>query len=361
MLQEMIKSTQGAELCATHDNSRPRPSNCVKAYDETYNGKVDLSSSVVIGDPVKRSELHWSVPYYVKDEAGNEAKPVWRDVVVEEVDFEAMETRIRQEVDKSRESEIKKAVEKAVQEERKKLQGGSAVNRRTMTAKNCPACPVCGDNQNQSTRDLSDSTGGKHFDMSVCDKVCEERAQQCSLQEQTFVIRTLLVLEEHLPAEVVPILLLILFVSGVIYVVRFVVLLVFYPGSFSSSNYDYASDQERERFLQNSVTYYQGNTPQPTNQNRQQPPIGAPETPGGLRGVNGPPRASMTMNQGGSDFFLSPQSNGGNGFSSPPGTNGTRQQNMNDDPNGIYQSPPIIRPSPKNKGSDLRRRSPGGF
>ena len=258
----MIKSTQGAELCATHENSRPRPSNCVRAYDETYSGKVDLSSSVVIGDPVKRSDLHWSVPYYVKDEAGNEAKPVWRDVVVEEVDFEAMETKIRQEVDKSREVEIRKAVEKAVQEERKRLQGGNIANRRTMTAQDCPACPVCGGKQNQAARDLGDSTSSKNFDISICDKICEDRAQQCSLQEQTFVIRTLLVLEEHLPAEIVPILLLILFVSGVIFVVRFVILLVFFPGSFSASSYDYASDQERERSLLNSVTYYQGSTPQ---------------------------------------------------------------------------------------------------
>ena len=333
----------------------------MNAYDETYSGRVDLSSSVVVGDPVKRSDLHWSIPYYVKDEAGNEAKPVWRDVVVEEVDFEEMESKIRQEVSRSREAEIKKAVEKAVQEERKKLGGGNKpINRRTMTAQDCPTCPVCGDSQNQSARDLGESSGN-HFDVSMCDKICADRAQQCSLQEQTFVIRALLVLEEHLPAEIVPILLLILFVSGAIFVVRFVVLLVFYPGSFSASSYDYASDQERERSLQNSVTYYQGGTPQSSQQNRQQPSIGAPETPGGLMGVNGPPRASMTMNQGSSDFFLSPQSNSGNGFSSPPGTNGTQQQTMNNDPNGIYMSPPIIRPSPKNKGSDLRRRSPGGF
>lgn len=356
----MIKSTQGAELCATHENSRPRPSNCVKAYDETYSGRVDLSSNVVVGDPVKRSDLHWSIPYYVKDEAGNEAKAVWRDVVVEEVDLEAMESKIRQEIDSSREAEIKKAVDKAVQEERKKTASGNkSNNRRGTTGLDCPKCPVCGESQSQSARALGDSAN--NFDVSMCDKICADRAQQCSSQEQTFVIRALLVLEDHLPAEIVPILLLILFVSGAIFVVRFVVLLVFYPGSFSASSYDYASDQERERSLQNSVTYYQGGTPQSSQQNRQQAPIGAPETPGGLMGVNGPPRASMTMNQGSSDFFLSPQSNGGNGFSSPPGTNGTQQQAMNNDPNGIYMSPPIIRPSPKNKGSELRRRSPGGF
>ena len=355
----MIKSTQGAELCATHDNSRPRPGNCVNAYDETYKGKVDLSSRVQIGDPVKRSDLHWSIPYYVKDEAGNEAKPVWRDVVVEEVDFEAMESKIRQEIAGSKDAEIKKAVAKAVQEERKKFESSNkSQQRRSTTAQDCPACPVC--SESKFGRAVDGGSNNNNIDLSMCDKICEERAQQCSWDEQTFVIRALLMLEKHLPAEIVPILLLILFVSGAIFVVRLIILLVFYPGSFSTS-YDYASDQERERSLQNSVTYYQGGTPQASQQNRQQPPIGAPETPGGLMGVSGPPRSSMTMNQG-SDFFLSPPGNSGNGLlSSPPGTNSTQQHTINDDPNGIYMSPPIIRPSPKNKGSELRRRSPGGF
>lgn len=357
-IKDMIKATQGAELCATHDNTRPRPGTCANAYDETYEGKVDLSSRVKIGDPVKRSDLHWSIPYYVKDKAGNEAKPVWRDVVVEEVDFEAMESKIRQEVASSKDAEIKEAVAKAVRDERKKLQINN--NSREKNAQDCPACPVCG--ESTISKALGGGKSKGKIDISICDKICDERAQQCTLQEQTFVIRALLVLEEHLPAEIVPILLLTLFVSGAIFVLRLVILLVFYPGSFSNS-YDYASEQERERSLQNAVTYYQGGTPQPNQQNRQQTPHnnGFPQTVGGSVGATpGPPRSSMTINQG-SDFFLSPPGSAGAGFASPPGTNGTQQQPNHDDPNGIYMSPPIIRPSPKNNGSELRRRSPGGF
>jgi len=353
----MIQSTHGAELCATNDQPSPKPSNCINAYDETYKGKLDLSSQVTIGDPVKRSDFHWSVPYSVRDEAGNEAKPVWRDIVVEEVDFESMESKIRQEMTVAKDAEIKRAVEKAVKEERKMQE--ASTKRRPKTAQGCPACPACG--ESTSARTVDADKGNKHFDLSMCDKICEERAQQCSFHEQTFVIRALLVLEEHLPAELVPILLLAVFVIGGIVLLRFIIRLVFYPGSFSST-YDYASDQERELSLQNSVTYYQGGTPQTSQQNQQQNVMGIPAIPGGgLMGANGgPPRSSMTMNQG-SDFFLSPPSASRNGFASPPGTNGTLRQTVNDDPNGIYMSPPVIHPSPKNKLDDRRGRSPGGF
>ena len=56
----------------------------MKAFDQTYKGKVDLSEHVVVGEPIKKGHLRWSVPYDVTDDAGNRATTVWRDVVVEE-------------------------------------------------------------------------------------------------------------------------------------------------------------------------------------------------------------------------------------------------------------------------------------
>ena len=62
--------TAGAELCATHLNRNPDPSDCVQAHNVTYSGRVDLSKKVVVGEPIQKSNLPWSVPYDVKDELG---------------------------------------------------------------------------------------------------------------------------------------------------------------------------------------------------------------------------------------------------------------------------------------------------
>ena len=67
---------------------------------------MDLSRHVVVGEPVQKSSIRWSVPYNVKDAAGNRAHTVWRDVVVEEVDLANVEARVRQEVLQTRKAEL---------------------------------------------------------------------------------------------------------------------------------------------------------------------------------------------------------------------------------------------------------------
>ena len=370
----MIVSTQGAELCASHENSRPQPANCVYAYDETYKGRVDLSTRVKIGDPVKKSSLHWIVPYNVMDDAGNEATTIWRDVVVDEVDLESLEAKIRDEIGRSKDSEIKAAVNKAVQEERRKLEATTSkphVHRRSMTHASCPPCPACPENTPIPVTTTTTPSPDK-IDLSMCEKICEERGQQCSFYDNSTVISLLLLLEQHLPAEIVPVILGLAALMAIFFLFTVLKNLLYNPAAFAAS-YDYANDQERERSLQNSVTYYPGGSP-PLHQTQQHQPLaagaGTPHTPGGMAG--GPPRASLSRDQG-SDFFLSPGntaggSGGAGAFASPPGVHGTQQQvNGNagldsiDDPNGIYMSPPIILPSPRNSGSELRRRSPGGY
>ena len=92
---------------------------CVQAYDQRHDGKVDLSGKVHVGDPEQKSALRWSVPYNVRDAAGNDAITVWRDVVVEEVESHEIAARVRNEALADMKKEIDKAVEKAKQDAEK--------------------------------------------------------------------------------------------------------------------------------------------------------------------------------------------------------------------------------------------------
>jgi hypothetical protein len=153
--------TEGAELCATHTNSAPKASDCAIAYDETYKGRVDLSRKVVVGKPVRKSPTRWSVPYDVKDEAGNAAVTVWRDIVVEEVDLADVEARIRKEVLHDKQREIDAAVSRALA----KTTGGGG--RRTVAqGQTCPACPPC---------DCSGNAAPNGGASPSCDEVCPSK------------------------------------------------------------------------------------------------------------------------------------------------------------------------------------------
>ena len=56
---------------------------------------------MVVGEPVQKSSIRWSVPYNVKDVAGSRAHTVWRDVVVEEVDLANVEAEIQKAIDQA--------------------------------------------------------------------------------------------------------------------------------------------------------------------------------------------------------------------------------------------------------------------
>ncbi len=53
---------------------------CAKAMDEGPLGSRDISSRIVVGEPVHIGGLNWKVPYDVSDEAGNTASTVYRMV-----------------------------------------------------------------------------------------------------------------------------------------------------------------------------------------------------------------------------------------------------------------------------------------
>ena len=140
-IKKMISVTSGAELCATHTRTEPRPVDCVQATDPTYLGNVDLSSKVTIGSPIRESTLEWKVPYNVMDNAGNVATTVWRRIVVEEVDLFDMEERIRIDILADKDLEVKQAVRVALDKERFNQQKRPADNNNSMAS--CPACPIC--------------------------------------------------------------------------------------------------------------------------------------------------------------------------------------------------------------------------
>mmetsp|Transcript_9509 Transcript_9509/g.11751 ORF Transcript_9509/g.11751 Transcript_9509/m.11751 type:complete len:910 (+) Transcript_9509:2-2731(+) len=92
-IKHMIKTTNGAELCATTPNSRRRTP-CHTATDTTYRGTVDLTQRVRLSDPTpipppttdtSTNSLWWQIAYDVTDDAGNHADTQYRLIRVQEL------------------------------------------------------------------------------------------------------------------------------------------------------------------------------------------------------------------------------------------------------------------------------------
>jgi len=182
-IKDLIQSTTGAELCATHHNPNPAPTDCIRATDHSYKGVQDITSQVEIGEPVEKFQHHWSIPHDVTDEAGNKALTVWRDVIVEEVDIFDLEHKIRREIIAEHETvkneAIKEAVEKNIFEERGKhgktsetyiqnFKGFVSTNTDQKDSKLCPSCLEC---------------GSESANISACDQHCESKYPNESCQD----------------------------------------------------------------------------------------------------------------------------------------------------------------------------------
>ena len=361
----MIAKTSGAELCATHQHSKPSPTDCVRAFDETYKGRVDLSKKVKVGEPVQKSPLHWSVPYDVSDAAGNKAATVWRDVIVEEVDLEDVASKMRREFEKEKEAAIKKAVDVALVEERNKASSRSTSRRQTPK---CPDCPKC---------NCPDSGGG--LDEAACNAMCEARMESCAVNEQNRLIRIVLWLEGFLPASLAPaVLLVVAFVSFFMFF-RFIL-------SFFEEQRSYRPPYDTNpEYLQNHVTVYH---PQPngnSNMNGGFPSrnydaftnyggsgsygtngntyagasFGSPSS--NFVGMNGgghpnsaPPRSSISLGdrQGNVGGLFSPVSGGAQSYTPTASGASARPSPITD----IYEQSPLI--TPHRRGDGIRRRSP---
>jgi hypothetical protein len=301
----------------------------VFAYDETYKGRMDLSKSVFVGLPVKKSGLRWSVPYDVTDEAGNVATTVWRDVVVEEVDLVDVEAKIRHEFIQHQKDEVQKAVEKALAEERKKNERemlSSSRNKRKDAA-DCPGCPKC-------------NCDGK-LDESMCAAICENQVATCAASQETFVIRAILLLEQFCSRGMARGIVVFLFVALVFIIARILVTLLFNRQAFfgGSNNYE---DFEREQAMMNAVTYYDGDRPVRLGRTSMEPTLKT--TP--------PPRASVSTGNG---LFTPPQAGDSRRASYEPSFSGNGSgKREGGDFDDIYMSPPQSIISPRQRGSSRR-------
>lgn len=249
-IKEMIKQTAGAELCATHARPNPSPADCVRASDHTFRGVVDLSDRVTIGEPVKKGDGMWRIPYDVTDDAGNKAKTVYRTIRVEEIDLNDVERRLRDEILADKQREIDRAVSIAVDKERRKqpVQAGAG-------SKKCPPCPDC--NCPKTKNGLSDAQ---------CQAMCDERMKReggtCTPGDERALPKENLhpflggiigTLETMLSPAMLLIIFLVSFMALVlIFLRRFVQALANSQGSM----YYTKEDEERERAMLNSVSYY---------------------------------------------------------------------------------------------------------
>lgn len=287
-----------------------------------------MSSSVVVGDPVHKTPLHWRVPYNVKDAAGNAAETVWRDVVVEEVNLEEFESRIRTDVEKHKRAEIDSAVQRALEEDRKK-RPAAALNR---ADKSCPSCPPC------------DCSAGKH--PSSCDEICKAKSKPCGLDDQSMAVRVLLFLERQFPPYATELIVLLSLAAFAVLVLTSMLRLIFPSQPPLRDSYAY------ERELQGAVTYHDrnGRTDFRVDNN-------------GIGPASAPPRSSMSTGRDGAGPFT-PSPTMARGYNGTPVAGTGEQSNGGDygrSPNvsladSIYAQSPIITPS--KRGDGVRRRSP---
>ena len=357
-IKEMIRSTAGAELCATHDNPRVKASDCIKAIDQTYKGNVNLSDRVIVGDPIQKSTLHWVVPYNVKDDAGNEATTVYRDVIVEEVSLAGLEKSIREEVAREEQRKTKRAIDSAIREERNKweTESRSPTNSRSRrnssdsSAKSCPACPPCDCHETDAVNAAS------------CSAFCSDMSATCrKLGDDNYIYKLLLLLEDTFPPDLVPMFVLSFLVIGFLYVIRWMMTLIFNPKSYT--NYDYGNyNSFNDDMVLATAPEVRQHVPTQTHDgtNRiasQMPPTVSLATSNGQNGTNG------AFFSPGSHIGSHPQNDNrdppnrystNNDFLSPHTPSSIRRDAY--DGNSAYQSPPLIVPS-KN-GDGARRRSP---
>ena len=357
-IREMIRSTAGAELCATHDNPSVKAFDCITAIDHTYKGKIDLSNRVIVGDPVQKSILHWVVPYDVKDDAGNEAKTVYRDVTVDEVALTGVEKKIREEVAREEQSMMKRAIDAAIREEKKKWDNESRAptnsrsrrNSADSSAKSCPTCPPCICSENEKS------------DAASCSAHCSDMSETCrKLSDDNYVYKLLLLLEDTFPPNLVPMFVLSFLAVGFLYVIQWMVTLIFNPRSYTNYDYGNYSSINDDMVL--------ATRPEP----RQTVPT---QTHNGVNKMAPqiPPTASLATNNvhnGNNGAFFSPGSQReshaqydrqgpssrytpNNDLRSPYTPSSIRRETY--DGSSVYQSPPLIVPSKNGDGAP--RRSP---
>jgi hypothetical protein len=355
---EMIRSTAGAELCATHENPRVKPSDCIKAIDQTYKGKVDLSDRVTVGDPIQKSRLHWVVPYNVKDDAGNEATTVYRDVIVEEVGLADLEKKIREELIGEFQRKSKRDIEIAVGEARKNFQSENRAptngrNRRhyaDSSAKACPTCPPCVCSETDAANTAS------------CSSHCTNISETCRrLSDDNYMYNLLFSLEDTFSPQLLSMAVLSFLVIGFLYVIQWMMTLIFNPKSYT--NYDYGNyNSINDDMVLATAPEVRQVAPRQTQDGRnsiasQMPPAASLSTSAAQKGSNGAffsPGSQMGSHQS-YDDRAPPNGYPPNTDLRSPHTPASIRRDLYEG-SSVYQSPPLIVPSKNGEGA--RRRSP---
>jgi hypothetical protein len=365
----MIKASAGAELCATKAKPNVRPADCIRATDQTYKGLVDLSSKVIVGEPVPKDgfPLQWRVPYNVVDDAGNKAQTVWRDVILEEVDLIEFEQKTRAAVLAHRKDEVEHAVQKAVTEEKRRTARSGAAG--SNGAGDCPKCEICNCNNKKG--------GNGGLSSSDCELICEKKvevalasagrgsSETCTigpiatLSRHPWILRALNWADELIGPDAAIMLIIGCVVPVMMYILyRIVYAFFFGNGPDVRTYYHSIEDEERERRMAQNVTYY----PSPSSSRVGQ----SAATPGSASSTNGaprpPPTASLSSQRNG--MFSPQEQRRMNGMTPQHSQNGQTQPytspfRTEDGTDSIYQTKSPITPSrntsiPQTRSYNLR-------
>ena len=311
-----------------------------------------------MGDPVPKDGVgarphQWRVPYDVADDAGNKAKTVWRDVIVEEVDIEDFERMAVQDEARSPNGDEDRSVTLASSKERRRSEASPQ--------QVCPPCDPCKCNINQQKHHGGSNGGGDGMLSSVkCAAMCNDKiaaAEMARTSDKTCaptfreggsdtfdhrIVQVLLVfLEGMMGPSAMMLLFLGCFIATVVYVVqRAIAALFISSGPHTRTYYHTQDDDERERAMMRNVSYYRSPTPSSSSENRQ--------STGSASGPRFPPTGSMSLHRNG---IFSMQENRVNGtplqMQQQQGRANSSPFRSNDGTDNIYQSASPITPMRK--------------
>lgn len=288
-----------------------------------------------MGDPLPKHSVgsgshQWRVPYDVVDDAGNKAKTVWRDIIVEEVDIEDFE-------------------QKSMDERSVNVASTNEMRRNELPPQcECPPCDPCNCNSNGSDDILTPST---------CTAICNEkvalaqkarismntctsnknRANENRAPDHEMIQHFLLFLEGLMGRSSMMLVLLGCFITTVVYVLQRVISALFISSGLQTRTYYHTNeDNEREREMMRNVSYFRSPTPS-SNGTSQSPGSGS------ASGPRPPPTGSLSFQTNGI-FNLQESSSTNRTLLQEQGRTRCSPFRSNSGVDNIYQSASPIKP-----------------
>ena len=295
----------------------------------------------------------WTVPYNVVDDAGNEAKTVWRDIIVEEVDIEDFERMAMQNGVVGHRGEEDHPVTASPTNERR-LHGSPSQHV-------CPPCDPCNCSNYQQKQHRGNGGDDGVLSSSECmilcdnkiaaaemtrtsDKTCTQTFRQggTGTSEHQIIQELLSYLEGLMGPSAMMLLFLGCFISTIVYLLqRAIAALFISSGPHTRTYYHTKDDDEREMTMMQNVSY--NRSPAPSSN-------GGRQSPGSASSFSRPrpPTDSISLQRNGI-FSTRPQQANPSPFRSNDGTD------------SIYKSASPITPlrhSNQSPGSQGDGRSP---